>query len=349
VTKNTTRIAGASAIDVAAAVALAVFPSAAPGTHPTGVALAPTDDWQAALAATSLMGAPFRAPLLLSAAGSLPAATAQALKTLAPTGDRAAGGKQVIAIGDVPKPKGLSTTTISGTNPYALAAAIDRFENRARGRASINVMIASAEDPAYAMPAAGFAAESGEPILFVDRDRIPPATQSELLARHHPHIYVLGPPSAVSDSVLGELARLGSVKRIAGADPPATSVAFAAYRDPACPAGQACAHIPGSFGWAIRSPGHAYVLINDAQTLDAAAAAALSSSGGYGPQLLVADPNTLPRAVLDYFLNYATPGYNQEGPTAAVYNHGWLIGDGAQISQSVQAQVDNLLEVVPQR
>ncbi len=52
--------------------------------------------------------------------------------------------------------------------------------------------------------------------------------------------------------------------------------------------------------------------------------------------------------MLNYFLNYATPGYNQEGPTAAVYNHGWVIGDQSAISIAVQAQMDKLLEVVPQ-
>jgi hypothetical protein len=125
-------------------------------------------------------------------------------------------------------------------------------------------------------------------------------------------------------------------------------VAFAEYRDPACAYGQPCAHVPGSFGWAIRSPGHGYVLINAKRPLDAAAAAALSGSGDYGPQLLVDDPTTLPHSVLDFFLNFATPGYTQEGPTAAVYNHGWVIGDPTAISVPVQAEMDNLLEVVPQ-
>ena len=67
-----------------------------------------------------------------------------------------------------------------------------------------------------------------------------------------------------------------------------------------------------------------------------------------GPQLLVENPTTLPHAVLNYFLDYATPGYTQEGPTAAVYNHGWMIGDPSVISVSIQAQVDDLLQAVPQ-
>ena len=51
--------------------------------------------------------------------------------------------------------------------------------------------------------------------------------------------------------------------------------------------------------------------------------------------------------MLNFFLDYATPGYTQEGPTAAVYNHGWVIGDPCAVSVAVQAQMDNLLEAVP--
>jgi hypothetical protein len=108
-------------------------------------------------------------------------------------------------------------------------------------------------------------------------------------------------------------------------------------------------HVPNSFGWALRSPGHGYTIINASRTLDAAAAAALSASGSFGPELLVDDSSKLPGSVLNYFLNYGTPGYSQEGPTAAVYNHGWVIGDPNAISVGAQAEIDSLLEAVPQK
>jgi hypothetical protein len=348
-TKNTTRVAGSGPVADAAGVALAVFPSAAPGTHPTAVALASTGDWQAAIAASVLMAPPIRAPLLFADGGQLPAVSREALGQLAPTGAGAANGAQVIRIGDVASPSGLRTAAIKGSDPYALAAEIDRFVAAADGRTSINVVIASGTQPAYAMPAAGWAAESGEPILFVDGATIPAATRQALMAHQKPHIYVLGPPSVIPNSTLKQLGRYGTVKRISGASAAATSVAFAKYRDPACTYGQPCAHVPGSFGWAIESPGHGYVLLNGGRPLDAAAAAPLSSSGAYGPALLTDNPSTLPSSVLNYFLNYATPGYSQEGPTAAVYNHGWVIGDPSAISLGVQAQMDALLEVVPQK
>ena len=348
-TKNTTRVSGADSIANAAGVALAVFPSAAPGTHPTAVTIAPTDDWEAAIAASVLMAPPIRAPILLSGSASLPAATTNALKLLAPTGSGPADGAQAIRVGDVPAPAGLRGASISGASPYALAAAIDKFQSAAAGKPSPDVVIASADSPAYAMPAAGWAAESGDPILFVNSSGIPAPTMQALQSDQMPHIYVLGPPSVIPDTILTQLRKYGTVNRVGDTDPAANSVAFAIYRDPPCAANQPCAHVPGSFGWAMRSPGHGYTLINANHTLDAAASAALSASGSYGPQLLIDDPNTLAQPVLNFFLNYATPGYTAEGPTAAVYNHGWVIGDPSTISVSVQAEMDSLLEVVPQK
>jgi hypothetical protein len=348
-TKNTTRVSGSDPVADAAGVALAVYPSAAPGTHPKVVTIAQTGDWEGALAASVLMAPPIRAPILLSGSVALPSATRDALNALAPTGAGAVGGAQVIRVGNVPAPPGLRSVTIAGGTPFAVAAAIDRFASAAAGKASPDVVIASADQPEYAMPAVGWAAESGNPILFVTAGGVPGPTRQALLSHQSPNIYVLGPPSVIPDSVIGELAKYGKVKRVGATDPAANSVTFAAYRDPPCPSAQPCVHVPGSFGWALRSPGHGYILLNATRTLDAAAAAPLSASGDYGPELLIDDANTLPPPVLNYFLNYATPGYTQEGPTAAVYNHGWVIGDETAIAVPVQAEMDSLLEVVPQR
>jgi hypothetical protein len=348
-TKNTTRVAGADAVVDAAGVALAVYPSQAAGTHPQVVTIAPTDDWEAALASAVLMAPPIHAPILLSGSAALPTATADALSTLAPTGSGSAAGAQAILVGHVATPDGLRVVKVTGNDPFSLAAAIDRFASAAAGKTSPDVIVASADDPAYAMPAAGLAAESGDPILFVTSDGVPAPTRQALLAHQSPRIYVLGPKSVIPHSVAAQLKKYGTVKRVGAEGAAANAVAFASYRDPACAFGQPCAHVPGSFGWALRSPGHGYVLVNAHRPLDAAAAAPLSASGQFGPLLLVDDASALPQPVLNYFLNYATPGYTQEGPTAAVYNHGWVIGDPQAISIGVQAEMDTLLEAVPQK
>ena len=348
-TKNTTRVSGGDPTVDAAGVALAVYPSSGPGTHPQVVTLAPEDNWQASIASAVLMSPPIKAPILLSGSSTLPSATTDALHALAPSGSGAIGGAQVIRVGDVPKISGHRTATISGGDPYALAAGIDRFNTAAVGKSSPDVVIASGENPAFAMPAAGWAAESGDPVLFVTGSGVPRPTRDALLAHQHPHIYVLGPASVIPRSVLKTLSKFGPVKRVGAPDPAANSVSFATYRDPPCTFGHPCAHVPGSFGWALRSPGHGYTLVNANRPLDAAASAPLSASGSFGPQLILDSGDTMPKPILNYFLNFATPGFTQEGPTAAVYNHGWVIGGPSAISVSVQAEMDTLLEAVPQK
>src|SRR6202011_4959069 len=100
--------------------------------------------------------------------------------------------------------------------PFPLAAGIDRFESAARGKTASDVVIASGDNPAYAMPAAGWAAESGKPVLFVTASGIPAPTRDALLSHQSPRIYVLGPPSVIPDTVLRQLRKYGSLKRVGG-------------------------------------------------------------------------------------------------------------------------------------
>ena len=335
-TKNTTRVGGADSIANAAAVARAVFPGGGgvggAGSGPRAVVLADQRTWQAGLAAAVLMSSPLRAPLLLSDGTALPAASAEALGQLAPTGARELGGTQVVRVGDAPAPGGYRSTSLAGADPSALAAAIDRLQAAAVGRASRAVAVVSDEDPAFAMPAAAWAAKTGNPILFVHRSTIPGPTFAALQAHHKPRIYLLAPPAVVSRGVEQALRSLGPVTRISAPDPVRSAIAFARLRD-------------GLDGWGVVDPGHGFVFANASRTLDAAAAAPLSASGTYGPLLLIDDPDTLPLPVGSYLLDLQ-PGYTRD-PARALYNHGWLIGDESAISLPVQARIDTFLEAAP--
>ena len=328
-TKNTTRVGGTDAVANAAAVAQAVYPGRSRETRPLAVALADATDWRVAVSAAQLMGAPLRAPLLLAQGDVLPEASNQALGRLIPTGARRAGGAQVIRIGSKPDLAGFKGTDVEGADYAALAQAIDRFQIAAAGRPSRDVVVAPAEQPGFAMPAAGWAAKSGDPVLWVTRDAIPAATRAAITAHKRPRIHVLGPESAISNRVLRQLDELGSARRVGGADPVANAIAFARY--------------PG--GWNVVDPGHGLVFANAQRPLDAAAAAPLSASGTYGPLLLVAAPAALPAPVEDYLLDIR-PGYRTD-PVRGVYNRGWLIGDTGAISLDAQARIDTLLEIQP--
>jgi hypothetical protein len=333
-TKNTTRVAGADPIADAAAVAQVVYPAQTPATRPSAAVLADAGDWRAALAASVLAAPPIRAPILLSGRGAVPAATTEALKALKPTGSGPAGGAAVIRVGGVPKlPPGTATTDINATDVYALAGAIDRFQTAAAGKPTPAVVVVSADAPAFAMPAAGWAARSGDPILFTTRTRVPAVTREAIRSHQGAHVYVLGPPSVISLDVERQLGALGGpVTRIDGPTPVSNAITFARYLDP-------------RFGWGIRDPGHGLVFASTRRPLDAAAAAPLSGSGTYGPLLLVDRPAPLPSSLSAYLLDIQ-PGYKGD-PTRGVYNHGWLIGDGSAISVPTQAAIDRLLEIAP--
>ena len=329
-TKNTTRVGGADAVANAAGVARAVYPGPSVKTRPKAVALVDSRDWRVGIAAAVLAGSPVDAPLLFSNGPDLPTASKDALAALAPTGSKEAGNAQVIRIGDVAKPAGLRATDITGADPFALAHAIDAFSAAARGRQSDRVVITSADDPGYAMPAAGWAAKSGDPVLFVRRNAIPAETRAALTAHRKPKIYVLGPPETISENVVTALGRLGDVTRIGSGDPVRSSIDFARYTD-------------GDFGWGVVDPGHGLVFARSDRPLDAVAAAPLSSSGTYGPLILLSNADRLDPPVDDYLLDIQ-PGYRKD-PVRGVYNHGWIVGDDNAISVGVQSRIDLLLEI----
>jgi hypothetical protein len=330
-TKNTSRVGGATPAANAAGVALAVFPSTDPAQRPAAVTLVGESDWAGAIAASVLMSAPVRAPILFAGAEGLPEVSEEALGALDPQGTRATGGAALFAIGDVAAPGGLEATHVKASSPAATAAAIAALRDRLFGSPPDHVVIASEGEAAFAMPAAAWAARSGDPVLFAARDALPKATAAAL--RRHPKtpVYVLGPSSAISSAVVRKIAAIDRrVRRVSGEDPVENAIALARYHD-------------GGFGWDVNDPGHGFVIASSGSPLDAAAAAPLSAAGTWGPLLLTDDADTLPRALRGYLLD-VKPGYTTD-PTRAFYNHVWVIGDQEAISVEQQAEIDSLAEL----
>jgi hypothetical protein len=330
-TKNTTRVGGADPVANAAAVARAVYPGTEPASRPKTVALVDAEDWRGGLAAAALFASPIGAPVLLTEGDELPDATQTALDALKPSGSKEAGDAQVIRVGDVAEPEGLKATDVSGKDPAELAAQIDGVLSEARGRSSDAVMVVGTAKPEFAMPAAGWAAKSGDPILFVERDAVPAATRAALERHQQPKIYIVGPESAVSTKVERDLRRFGTVARVTRIeDPVANAIAFARFGE-------------GDFGWEITDPGHGLVFVSAERPLDAVAAAPLSGSGTYGPLLLHTGGPKLDTLV-DGYLQDIRPGYRKD-PVRGVYNHGWIIGDEQALPLATQSRIDSLLEI----
>lgn len=347
-TGNTTRVGGPDPISNAAGVALATYPSVEPSQRPAAVTLVDAADWQTAIAAAVLMaaplgpprgvpasavkGAPTGAPPLISAAGGIPKPTSEALGALDPKGNLRTGGVQVFAIGEAAVPAGLKARRVAAADPAAGAAAIAALRDRLFGSPPKHLLIASSDQPGFAMPAAAWAARSGDPVLFTGPDRLAAATAAAL--RRHPGtpVFVLGPAAAISASVVRQIAAIDPrVRRVAGANPVSNAIALARYAG-------------GSFGWNVNDPGHGFVVARSDSPLDAAAAAPLSASGSWGPLLLTDSAATLPAALRGYLLD-VKPGYTTD-PTRAFYNHVWLIGDEEAIDLRQQAEIDALAGLV---
>jgi hypothetical protein len=330
-TRNTTRISGPDPVADAAAAALATHPPAPQAQQLEAVTVVPDDNWQAGIAASVLASSPSRMPVLISQQGAVPDATAQALELLNPSGARRAGGVQVYALDEASAPSDLKSQEINGDSPAAIANAIDQLRQRLTRSEPQNIVVVSSDRAPYAMPAAAWAARSGDPVLFTGRDKVPAATLAALRRHAASSVYVLGPESVISKGALSQIARVAaSVTRVGATGAVQNALLFARYTD-------------GSFGWNINDPGHGMELANTDRPLDAAAASSLASSGKWGPLLLTDTATALPPELRSFLLDIK-PGYETD-PTRAVYNHVWLMGDATAIGGEVQAAVDELAEL----
>jgi hypothetical protein len=335
-TRNTVRVGGSDAVADAAGVAGALFPATGDTDRPTAVLLVEQDDWQTAIAASVLAGPPVAAPLLFTDGNEVPPATEDTLERLEPKGSDLSKDAQVIRIGpDVARPDGFKTALIEGDDPFERAAAIDRFFSAARGRPSNDVVLYSSEDGEWAMPAASWAARSGDAALPVEPDSIPRPIARALAERERPNVYLLGPKRVISEQVADqirerELAR--SVNRIEGETPVENAIAFARYEK-------------GDFGWGVVIPGYNFAIASTTRPADAAAAAPLATRGVFAPLLLTDDADELPEPLETYLLS-VQPGY-EDDPGQAVYNRAWILGDDTAISVEQQAQVDAVTELIP--
>jgi len=335
-TRNTVRVGGADAAADAAGVAGALFPATASSDRPTAVVLVDGDDWQSAVAASVLAGPPIAAPLLLSEGGELPAVTADTLDRLAPTGSDLSKDAQVIRVGrEIARPAGFKTAVIPGGDAYRRAAAIDRFFSAARGRPSGDVVLYSGERPEWAMPAAGWAARSGDAVLPVKARSIPAAVAKAIAEHERPNVYLLGTERVIGKEVADQLRRrklAHSVNRIEGPTAVENAIAFARYEK-------------GDFGWGIVVPGYNFAVASTNRPADAAAAASLATRGVFAPLLLTDRAETLPAPLENYLLS-VQPGYEGD-PGQAVYNRAWILGDEEAVSLRQQAQIDQITELIP--
>ena len=175
-TRNTTRVAGADSVANAAGVALATFPSGGVVKGPNAVSLVDSEDWAGAIAASSLIAEPVGAPVLYTRDGELDELTQGAIDSLAPTGGSATRGAQVFQVGDAGEAEGLDAEAIEGGSSAEIAVSVLELRERLADAPPEHILVASSDDPEFAMPAAAWAARSGDAVLFAQADSVPSAT-----------------------------------------------------------------------------------------------------------------------------------------------------------------------------
>ena len=259
--------------------------------------------------------------------------TAQSAERARPAGkQRRPAGPRSSRSATSPRPAACEATRVEGGGAAATAAAIAELRDRLFGSPPEHVVIAPEGEAAFAMPAAAWAARSGDPVLFAapghaagaDRRR-PAAPPEDAGLRPRP--------------VLGDLLRRGA-RRSPRSTP---GCAASPARTRSTTRSPWPATHDGGFGWNVNDPGHGFVVARCDSPLDAAAAAPLSASGTWGPLLLTDDADTLPAALRGYLLD-VKPGYTTD-PTRAFYNHVWVIGDQEAIDVEQQAEIDSLAEL----
>ena len=329
--RSVVRVGGLSPSDVAGAAALAMFSTHEP---PTGWVLARSDDWRDSVLAAQFAAGPVYAGLLAVDRGYLPTAATDVLRRIRPRAFPKAQGLEGLVVGgastglfgDVDQ-LGLKVSLLRAGTPAELALQTVPYRGGFSGAYSDSIMIVSNADRDYALPAAAWSAYSGDSMAFVDRDAIPQATRDLLVQRRklridQPSIYIVGPPSVVSDRVAAQLRAYGPVKRIGGATPADVSVAFARYHDPAT-----------GFGWGIKDGPTSVSLVDRRQWGNAIGAFAFAARGPQAPLLLLDDADRLPASVEGYLDDLGRRGNGEA----------YAFGDEKSVSTAVLRHVDAIL------
>lgn len=215
--RSVERLSGDDRYDSSVAVSREAF---APGVE---VAFLASGGGFADALSAGLAGAKMGGPVLLTMRDALPQPVHDELIRLRPRRIMILGGPAAVGEAVVQQAARIAPVErVSGPDRYETAGALSRraFPDPVR-----RLLIATGEDFPDALAAIGAAADG--PVLLVERDRIPTATESELRRLGPFEVFVLGGDTAVSDEVVARLRQMtgATVQRLAGENRYQTAVA----------------------------------------------------------------------------------------------------------------------------
>ena len=217
------RISGADRFSTAVAVSKHGYPTTA-----ATVIVANGLNYPDALSAGAL-GAKWKAPLLLTQPGALPAATQAEIARLKPSKIVVVGGTGAVSAGVLNTLKGLAANVIrvSGADRYSTSIAIAQAGWPA-GTAS-NVFLATGTNFADALAAGAAGGKIGAPVLLVpgSAPAAPASVSAELNRLGATKIRIAGGTGAISNGVQSSVTSNRTVVRYAGGDRFVTSARIA--------------------------------------------------------------------------------------------------------------------------
>lgn len=196
------------------------------------------------------------------------------------------------------------------------------------------IVVVSAEEPAYALPAAYTAAYFRTPVVPVENGSIPQSLQNLLENGEEKVIFVASPERLLSDEFLEELETFGDVNRVADENIYRHSLLWARSRW-------------GNFGWGMNENLHFdayynFILANPETPEFAAASLPMAYQGNYGP-LLYTEKEDL-NDYIDQYLWKLSPDYFSF-PSDGPFMNARVVGNPDSVSYNAQARADLALEV----
>ncbi|MDM5237650.1 cell wall-binding repeat-containing protein [Bacillus cereus] len=336
--KNVTRLNTNDPLKMAVLTSQTIWPATHKENQPGAVILVPVSDWQLGIASADLIHHPNNGPILFIEKEKVPEMTLKEIKRLNPLGTK--DGTQIMVMGDVgaavlEQLKDYKVKQIKETDPATFAKDVDKEYADITGNYPNSVIIGSSEEEGrlYTTPAVNWISHMPEPLLYVEKNKVPESTIEALkMRKDQANIYVLGPEKIVSKEVEKELSKYGKVTRISGETPTENSIAFAKFKDEKT-----------KFGWGFTKPGHGVSFVSNKTPDLAIAGAPFSHMGKHAPVILL-EEGKASQPVYD-FLATIQPKFKDD-PTIGPYNHGFLLGNTENISFETQGILDERLEIV---
>lgn len=329
-TLNTTRICSTNAIDTSIGVSRIGFTN----MKPNAVILVNKNEIFDAIAATSLIHFPINASLLFTDGKSLNKEILTEIKRLSPKGYK---GIHVILVGNISgnialelNKYGFKTHQIAGHNHYETACMIYKARKEFE-----NILIMSGEEYSEGIVSGYWSAHNGDPILFVQRDRIPQCAIEVIKKMSDINIYIVGSTKTVSRSVekyLSQLDNVNHLDRIDGDNPYEIAVNFAKYKDPKT-----------EFGWGRNyREGHAFTFGELDKPMDIIAGVIFAHMGKHTPPILIGKDG-IPK-VVETYIKSVKPMITKDMPRPP-FMHGFILGSTHNISYNTQKIIEDIMSI----